>query len=248
MEEALEVSPAKHIAVIMDGNGRWANARLKPRVFGHRQGVKSVKRVVEHAAQRRVESLTLYAFSSENWKRPETEVKLLFELLVITLDDQISDLHRNNIQLRIIGDIAALPAKLVKKLDSAIALTSSNSGMVLNIALNYGARWEIAEAAKTLAYACQTGDMQASDITEEDFDRALSTAGQAPLDLLIRTGGEKRLSNFLLWQAAYAELYFTDTYWPDFDEAQLDAAIDCFAVRQRRFGKTDAQIKKQSVC
>ena len=232
----------KHVAIIMDGNGRWAKQRNKPRVFGHKSGVKSVRRIVEHSARLGVSSLTLYAFSSENWKRPKAEVKLLFELLTVTLSDQISDLHKNNIKLSIIGDQTALPERLVKKISSACELTHQNTGMVLNIALNYGARWEIAFAAQQLAIACQLGDLTPDQIDEAAIESQLSTAGQAELDLLIRTGGEKRLSNFLLWQAAYAELFFTDVYWPDFDETEMDRALSWFANRQRRFGQTDEQL------
>ena len=237
------ISLVKHVAIIMDGNGRWAKERKKPRVFGHREGVKSVRRVVEHAARLELQSLTLYAFSSENWKRPKAEVKLLFELLLITLSDQIAELHQNNIKLSIIGDQSALPKRLVKKIAKACKLTRNNSGMILNIALNYGARWEIANAAKQLALACQRGEIEAEQIDEAAIEANLSTRGQAELDLLIRTGGESRLSNFLLWQAAYAELYFCDVYWPDFGEADLDQALAWFAARNRRFGKTEEQMK-----
>ncbi len=236
----------RHVAIIMDGNGRWAKARKKPRFFGHKQGVKTVRRCVEYAAKIGIESLTLYAFSSENWRRPEAEVKLLFELLSLSISEQLADLHKNNIKLNVIGDQAALPARLIRKITRAIELTQNNTGMQLNIALNYGARWEIANAAKQLALACQNGEMDANKIDETALEARLSTAGQAELDLMIRTGGEHRLSNFLLWQAAYAELYFTDTYWPDFNEAQLDDALSWFASRKRRFGKIDEQIATQA--
>jgi len=230
----------------MDGNGRWAKARNKPRFFGHKQGVKTVRRTVEYAASIGIESLTLYAFSSENWRRPETEVKLLFELLSLSISEQLSDLHKNNIKLCVIGDQTALPARLIKKIDRAVDLTRNNTGMNLNIALNYGARWEISRAARTLAEACQRGELKPEDIDESRFGSELSTANQAELDLLIRTGGEHRLSNFLLWQAAYAELYFSDIYWPDFNEAELDVALSWFASRKRRFGKIDEQLAPQS--
>jgi undecaprenyl diphosphate synthase len=232
----------RHVAIIMDGNGRWAKARKKPRFFGHKQGVKTVRRTVEYAAKIGIESLTLYAFSSENWCRPEAEVKLLFELLSLSISEQLADLHKNNIKLNVIGDKAALPARLTRKISRAIELTQNNSGMQLNIALNYGAHWEIANAAKELALACQNGEMDANAIDETVLEAHLSTAGQAELDLLIRTGGERRLSNFLLWQAAYAELYFSDTYWPDFNEAELDDALSWFSSRKRRFGEIDEQI------
>ena len=233
---------ARHVAIIMDGNGRWAKARNKPRFFGHKQGVKTVRRTVEYAASIGIESLTLYAFSSENWKRPETEVKLLFELLSLSISEQLADLHKNDIKLCVIGDQSALPERLTKKITNAIELTKHNTGMKLNIALNYGARWELTEAAKTLALDCQQGKITPEQIDEARLDAELSTAGQAELDLLIRTGGEFRLSNFLLWQAAYAELYFSEIYWPDFDEAALDKALSWFVSRKRRFGKIDEQI------
>ncbi len=232
----------RHVAIIMDGNGRWAKARKKPRFFGHKQGVKTVRRTVEYAAKIGIDSLTLYAFSSENWRRPEAEVKLLFELLSLSISEQLADLHKNNIKLNVIGDQAALPVRLTKKITRATELTQNNTGMQLNIALNYGAHWEIANAAKELALACVNGEMDANTIDENTLEAHLSTTGQAELDLMIRTGGEHRLSNFLLWQAAYAELYFTDTYWPDFNEAQLDDALAWFATRKRRFGKIDEQI------
>lgn len=231
----------RHVAIIMDGNGRWAKAQKKPRFFGHKQGVKTVRRTVEHATKIGIESLTLYAFSSENWRRPEAEVKLLFELLSLSISEQLADLHKNNIKLKVIGDQAALPARLTKKIARAVELTQNNTGMRLNIALNYGAHWEIANAAKELALACQNGELDANTIDEIALEAHLSTAGQAKLDLMIRTGGEYRLSNFLLWQAAYAELYFSDTYWPDFNEAELDDALSWFATRKRRFGKIDEQ-------
>lgn len=231
----------RHVAIIMDGNGRWAKARKKPRFFGHKQGVKTVRRTVEHATRIGIESLTLYAFSSENWRRPEAEVKLLFELLSLSISEQLADLHKNNIKLTVIGDQLALPARLTRKITRAVELTQNNTGMRLNIALNYGARWEIANAAKELALACQNGEMDANKIDETALEAHLSTAGQPELDLMIRTGGEYRLSNFLLWQAAYAELYFSDTYWPDFNETALDDALSWFATRKRRFGKIDEQ-------
>lgn len=240
--------PAKHIAIIMDGNGRWAKARKKPRVFGHKRGVKSVRRTIEHAARLGVQSLTLYAFSSENWNRPKAEVKMLFELLLVTLSEQLAELHKNNIRLCIIGDEAALPQRLVKKIAKAKQLTQNNTGMTLNIALNYGARWEITQAARRLAQACEQGELNAAQIDESSIDAQLETTGQPDLDLLIRTGGEIRLSNFLLWQAAYAELYFTDVFWPDFDEQEFDQALSWFATRKRRFGKTDAQINETAPC
>ena len=235
----------RHVAIIMDGNGRWAKARNKPRIYGHNEGVKTVRRTVEHAASIGIESLTLYAFSSENWKRPESEVSLLFELLSISISEQLDDLHRNNIKLGVIGDQQALPKRLRKKISHAIDVTWRNNGMHLNIALNYGARWELAQAARELASDCQQGRLDPDQIDEGRMDALLSTADQPELDLLIRTGGEHRLSNFLLWQAAYAELFFTETYWPDFDETAFDEAVAWFKTRKRRFGKTDEQLAQE---
>ena len=235
---------ARHVAVIMDGNGRWAKSRGKARLFGHRQGVKTVRRIVEHSAAIGLQSLTLYAFSSENWRRPKAEVKLLFELLSFSISDQLAELHNNNIKLCVLGDLDALPARLVKKIKAALNTTKGNTGLILNIALNYGARWELTQVARQLADACQRGEINPDDIDEDRFAAQLTTAGQTELDLLIRTGGEHRLSNFLLWQAAYAELYFCDTYWPDFDEACMDEALAWFASRKRRFGKTDEQLEE----
>lgn len=235
---------AKHVAIIMDGNGRWAKARNKPRLYGHRQGVKTVRRIVEHAVVLGLQSLTLYAFSSENWKRPKAEVSLLFELLSLSIGEQLDDLHKNNVRLQVIGELDALPKRLAKKIDKALNLTSDNTGLNLNIALNYGARWELTQAAKMLATACASGDLTADQIDESMMESQLTTAGQAELDLLIRTGGEQRLSNFLLWQAAYAELYFTDIFWPEFNEVEMDTALAWFAGRKRRFGQIDEQLTK----
>lgn len=235
---------ARHVAVIMDGNGRWAKSRGKARLFGHREGVKTVRRIVEHSATIGLQSLTLYAFSSENWRRPKAEVKLLFELLSYSISEQLADLHNNNIKLCVLGDLQALPDRLVRKIQTALNTTQNNTGLVLNIALNYGSRWELVQAARQLAAACQRGEIEVDDIDEDRLSSHLTTAGQADLDLLIRTGGERRLSNFLLWQAAYAELYFCDTYWPEFDEAHMDEALAWFASRKRRFGKTDEQLEE----
>lgn len=236
------ICAAKHVAVIMDGNGRWAKARNKPRLYGHRRGVKTVRRIVEYAVVIGLQSLTLYAFSSENWKRPKAEVTLLFELLSLSIGEQLDDLHQNNVKLCVIGELEALPKRLAKKIQKALDVTAQNTGLVLNIALNYGARWELTQAAKSLAISCCAGDISADDIDESALASHLTTAGQADVDLLIRTGGEQRLSNFLLWQAAYAELYFTDIYWPDFSEAEMDAALNWFAGRKRRFGQIDEQL------
>lgn len=246
MTNLLPQNKAKHVAIIMDGNGRWAKSCNKSRNFGHKAGAKSVRKIVTTAARQNLEALTLYAFSSENWQRPKKEINLLFELLLVTLDGQLDELHKNKIKLNILGNYQVMPARLVSKINKAKTLTEGNGGMQLNVALNYGSRWELTQAAKALAQACQKGDISFEDIEESSLDAFLSTASLPPLDLLIRTGGEQRLSNFLLWQAAYAELYFTDTFWPDFDEHAFDQALGWFATRKRRFGKTDAQINQAS--
>ncbi|QDX28109.1 isoprenyl transferase [Sphingomonas suaedae] len=226
----------RHVAIIMDGNGRWAKARRLPRIAGHKQGVEAVRRVSKAAREQGVEVLTLYAFSSENWRRPEEEVRDLMGLLRHFLKNELKDLVAENVRLRVIGDYRALSGDLVAMIDDAIAKTSVNTGATLVIALNYGAQAEIVAAARRLASAAQAGEITADAIDEAMFSDALTTHGLPPLDLLIRTSGEQRLSNFLLWQAAYAELLFVDTLWPDFDAAALADALAQFGRRQRRFG------------
>ncbi len=238
-EPALIPEPAtvpRHVAIIMDGNGRWAKARRLPRLAGHKQGVEAVRRVSKAAREQGVEVLTLYAFSSENWRRPEEEVRDLMGLLRHFLKSEIKDLVAENVRLRVIGDYRALSGDLVAMIDDAIAKTSANSGATLVIALNYGAQAEIVAAARRLAAAAQAGEVAPDAIDETMFSDALTTHGLPPLDLLIRTSGEQRLSNFLLWQAAYAELLFVDTLWPDFDGEALADAIAQFGRRHRRFG------------
>jgi undecaprenyl diphosphate synthase len=238
-EPALIPEPAtvpRHVAIIMDGNGRWAKARRLPRLAGHKQGVEAVRRVSKAAREQGVEVLTLYAFSSENWRRPEEEVRDLMGLLRHFLKSEIKDLVAENVRLRVIGDYRALSGDLVAMIDDAIAKTSANSGATLVIALNYGAQAEIVAAARRLAAAAQAGEVAPDAIDEAMFSDALTTHGLPPLDLLIRTSGEQRLSNFLLWQAAYAELLFVDTLWPDFDGEALADAIAQFGRRHRRFG------------
>ncbi|MCP3729102.1 isoprenyl transferase [Sphingomonas sp. MG17] len=226
----------RHVAIIMDGNGRWAKARRLPRLAGHKQGVEAVRRVSKAARELGIEVLTLYAFSSENWRRPEEEVRDLMGLLRHFLKNELKDLVAENVRLRVIGDYHALSGDLVIMIDDAIARTAANDGSTLVIALNYGAQAEILTAARRLAAAAKAGEIEPSAIDEAMFDDALTTHGLPPLDLLIRTSGEQRLSNFLLWQAAYAELLFVDTLWPDFDGAALGDAVAQFARRQRRFG------------
>jgi undecaprenyl diphosphate synthase len=231
----------RHIAVIMDGNGRWAAARALPRPAGHRMGVKAVKRIVENCARRNVQVLTLFAFSSENWKRPKEEVSMLMSRFLQALDDEVADLHKNGIRLTFAGNLQQLSPALRERMNAATALTTGNSKMTLVIAIAYGGRWDIASAARRLAERVVAGELRPEDIDEAQLGEQLALAGLPDPDLLIRTGGEQRVSNFLLWNLAYTELYFCDTLWPDFDEQELDAAIAHFSRRQRRFGLVPEQ-------
>ncbi len=242
----LNVSPShlpKHIAVIMDGNGRWAKARGKPRVYGHRAGARAVRKTIAGAAKLGIEAITLFAFSSENWHRPEEEVNLLMELFVTALTREVKKLHKNNLQLRVIGDISQFSRHLQSKISQAEALTSANSGMVVSIAANYGGKWDITEATKSVARQVQAGTLRPDDITEQHVASGLTMADLPDVDLLIRTSGECRISNFMLWQLAYAEIYFMEVFWPDFDEDKLADAVSWFVGRERRFGCTGEQIK-----
>lgn len=234
----------RHVAIIMDGNGRWAQAKGKPRVFGHKKGVESVRNAVKFCRQLNIESLTLFAFSSENWRRPEQEVSTLMELFMFVLTNEVKKLDKNNVKLKVIGDISRFSEKLQKSVAKAEQMTMDNTGLTLNIAANYGGQWDIANAAKQLAKQVENGEIAADDIDEAKLSQYISMQEQAPLDLLIRTGGDLRISNFLLWQAAYAELYFTDTLWPDFNEQAFADAIACYVSRERRFGCTGEQIKE----
>lgn len=238
----------KHVAIIMDGNGRWAERRFLPRVAGHQKGVESVRAIVEAAVKKRISCLTLFAFSSENRNRGEDEVSFLFNLILKVLRKEIDDLHKNNIKLQIIGERALLNEELRQQILDAEKLTKSNTGLKLNIALNYGGRWDIVQAAKMLSQKVAAGELLPKDITESLFTESLALHGQIEPDLLIRTSGEERISNFLLWQIAYTELYFTNTFWPDFREAEFDAALAAFSKRKRRFGKTDSQIDEEKQC
>lgn len=231
-----------HVAVIMDGNGRWARKHGKPRIFGHRNGVKSVREVTEAAAEIGVSYLTLYAFSTENWSRPQLEVNALMSLLVDTLRKEIETLMKNNIRLNAIGDIHKLPSKTENALLEGIRETKSNDRMVLTLALNYSARWEITEAVKALANDVQQGLFEPDEVNEEIFNKYLATARIPDPELMIRTSGEKRISNFLLWQSAYTELYFTDIFWPDFRKEDFYAALIDYQMRERRFGKISEQV------
>ena len=226
----------RHVAIIMDGNGRWAKARGLPRAAGHRQGAEAARKVLRSAGEAGVECLTLYAFSSENWRRPETEISDLMGLLSYYIGAELNTLHKEGIRIRILGDHKAFPADVAKKIDQAVERTAGNARMTLAIALNYGARAELAGAARRLAERVAAGELSPGEVDESTIDAALDTADLPPLDLIIRTSGERRLSNFLLWQAAYAELLFVDTLWPDFDGDAFRAAIADFAGRERRFG------------
>lgn len=232
----------QHIAIIMDGNGRWAKQKGMPRVLGHRSGVKSVREVTEVAAQIGVKYLTLYAFSTENWNRPPAEVTALMSLLVETIKGEIRDLSKNGVRLMAIGDIEALPPSTLKTLREGIERTKDNQGVTLVLALNYSAKWEILRATRYLAEQVKMGALLPADISEAMFERELSTYGIPDPELLIRTSGEARLSNFLLWQVAYTELYFTPVFWPDFGKDELYKAILSYQNRERRFGMISEQI------
>ncbi len=231
----------RHIAVIMDGNGRWAAARALPRPAGHRMGVRAVKQIVENCAHRGVQVLTLFAFSSENWKRPKEEVSMLMSRFLQALDDEVADLHRNGIRLLFAGNLQQLSPALRERMQAASVLTAGNSRMTLVIAIAYGGRWDITCAARRLAERCVAGELRADAIDETQLGEHLALAGLPDPDLLIRTGGEQRISNFLLWNLAYTELYFCDALWPDFNERELEAAIEHFGRRQRRFGLVPEQ-------
>ena len=234
----------RHIAIIMDGNGRWAKQKGMPRVVGHHSGVKSVREVTEAAAEIGVGYLTLYAFSTENWNRPPAEVTALMTLLVETIKGEIRDLNKNGVRLMAIGDLEALPAISYKTLMQGIEATKNNTRITLVLALNYSAKWEILRATRLLAEQAQKGLLNPADITENVFEDALSTSGIPDPELLIRTSGETRISNFLLWQIAYAELYFTPVFWPDFGKKELFEAILSYQRRERRFGMTSEQVSK----
>lgn len=232
----------KHIAVIMDGNGRWAKQRNRARVFGHKNGVKSVREVTEAAAEIGINYLTLYAFSTENWKRPKLEVDALMRLLVETLSKEVKTLNKNNIRLQAIGDLDRLPSSTHKALLKGIEDTKNNQRMVLTLALNYSAKWELSQAMQSIGQLIEQGDLQSSEINEDLISQHLSTKNLPDPELLIRTSGESRLSNFMLWQLAYAELYFTDVFWPDFRKPHLFKAILDYQNRERRFGMISEQI------
>lgn len=235
----------RHVAIIMDGNNRWAKERRLPSLAGHKAGVDAVRAVVDGCARHGVESLTLFAFSSENWLRPELEVRGLMELFMLALKREVKKLHQHNIRLKVIGERSRFSSSLQTKIADAEALTAANDGLTLNIAANYGGQWDLAQAAQKLAQQAAAGQLDPAAIDSDLFASQLELAGQPPVDLCIRTGGDRRISNFLLWHLAYAELYFTPLYWPDFDRAALEAAFDDFCCRQRRFGKTSEQVEAE---
>jgi len=235
----------RHIAIVMDGNGRWAKLRHRPRTFGHNAGRKAVRNVVEGCLRQGVKVLTLFAFSSENWQRPKEEVGALMELFLRALDKEVDELHSNEVRLRFVGDLSAFDDGMRQRMTAAMARTAGNDALHLNVAMNYGGRWDIVQAARKAAEAVARGELRADEIDEALLGHWMSLADLPPLDLFIRPGGECRVSNFLLWQLAYAELHFTDTLWPDFDQACLSSAIEDYARRERRFGRTGEQVAQR---
>jgi len=231
----------RHLAIVMDGNGRWAKQRFRPRTFGHHAGQKAVREAVEFCLRTGIASLTLFAFSSENWQRPPTEVSALMELFLKAIDREVDELHGNGVRIRFVGNLSAFAPELHQRMLGAMERTAGNTALNMNVAVNYGGRWDIANAARLAAEAVARGELAPGDIDEARLNSYTCLADQPPLDLFIRTGGERRVSNFLLWQIAYAELYFTDTLWPDVDQASLAEAIDDYARRERRYGRTGEQ-------
>ena len=242
----IQTQAPRHIAIIMDGNGRWAKNRHLPRAAGHKAGVKSLRRIVEHSIDRGLDNLTVFAFSSENWRRPEKEVSFLMELFMTALEEEVRELHENGVRLKFIGAREAFPKKLQAAMERSEGLTAGNSGLILTIAANYGGRWDITSTCRKLAAQVADGTISIDDINEELFTRNASMADEPEPDLFIRTGGESRVSNYLLWQIAYTELYFTDVLWPDFDMNEFDRAVSWYAERQRRFGRTSEQVEKKA--
>lgn len=234
----------RHIAIIMDGNGRWAKERGKERSFGHQAGVDTVRRITSECVRLGVKFLTLYTFSTENWSRPETEIAALMGLVLSSLEDEI--FMKNNVRFQVVGDMQRLPQSVQDKLRETMEHTAQNTAMTMVVALSYSSRWELTKAVKSIANDVKAGILQPEDITEELMSQRLETAFMPDPELLIRTGGELRISNYMLWQIAYSELYFCDTYWPDFNEADLHQAIASYQARQRRFGKTGMQVESEA--
>jgi len=236
----------RHVAIIMDGNGRWAKANGVPRAAGHRAGLKPTRMAIQECARRGIEALTLFAFSSENWNRPPDEVSSLMTLFVDSLDREIDELHANRVRVRFIGDRKLLSVRLQARIAAAEQRTGANDGLKLQIAMSYGGRWDIVQAAQELARQCSSGSLRAADIDETRFAAVLQLADVPETDLMIRTGGEQRISNFLLWHVAYAELYFSPVLWPEFTVAELEAALTFFGSRERRFGLTQEQLPERA--
>lgn len=235
-----------HIAIVMDGNGRWAARRSRPRTMGHQAGLKALRSIVEHCGRLGVAELTVFAFSSENWGRPEQEVSRLMDLFMRALDKEARELHENGVRIRFIGDTGAFSTGLQKKMNQAIKLTRDNYRMTLNVAVNYGGRWDIVRATRKLAESVARGLIRPEDINEERITEQTCLGSGRDPDLFIRTGGEMRISNFLLWQSAYTEFYFTPVLWPDFNPDELDKAIDAYQSRERRFGLTGEQVREKT--
>lgn len=245
MEQELDIKRIpRHIAIIMDGNGRWAKERGKERSFGHQAGVDTVRRITSECVRLGVKFLTLYTFSTENWSRPETEIAALMGLVLSSLEDEI--FMKNNVRFQVVGDIERLPQSVQDKLHETMEHTARNTAMTMVVALSYSSRWELTRAAQSIARDVKQGTLQPEDITEELMNQRLETAFMPDPELLIRTGGELRISNYMLWQIAYSELYFCDTYWPDFNEVDLHQAIASYQARQRRFGKTGVQVESEA--
>ncbi len=241
----LPASLPQHIAIIMDGNGRWAKKRFMPRIIGHRAGVEATRNIIKQCAKKKIKVLTLFAFSSENWRRPDQEVGFLMDLFLASLECEIAELHQNNVQMRFIGERSRFNEKLLAKINEVEQLTRDNTGLVLIIAADYGGQWDICQATRTLAQAVAVGQLKSVEITPEKIAQHLSFADLPDPDLFIRTSGEIRISNFMLWQLAYAELYFTPVLWPDFDAAEFEKALMHFADRERRYGYSGEQIQEQ---
>ncbi len=234
----------RHVAIIMDGNGRWATKRYLPRVAGHQRGVEAVRAAVRECADRGIEFLTLFAFSSENWRRPEEEVSVLMQLFIAALENEVAKLHVNGIRVKVVGDLSRFESRIQRLIERAERKTANNTRLTVTIAANYGGRWDICQALKRFAQAHPECIARGEMPEEQDLERFLAMSYAPEPDLFIRTGGEQRISNFLLWQLAYSELYFTDTFWPDFDARTLDAAIASYQRRERRFGRTSEQVQE----
>lgn len=243
-DKTQEMQKPEHIVVVMDGNGRWAKKRFMPRTAGHKAGVKATRELVKACVENEINALTLFAFSSENWKRPDQEVSSLMELFLTTLQSEVKELHAQSVRMRFIGDCSAFSEKLQNKIRQAEELTRDNAGMCLNIAVNYGGRWDIANACRIIAEKVESGEIKSVDVNAELVNQYVAISDLPEPDLFIRTGGDKRISNFLIWQLAYTELYFTDALWPDFDRDELTTALHWFVNRQRRFGKTGDQVEQ----